>query len=308
MGFFKIFESELNSIVQIVTGSNASTKSRVTETETEKLQGMLNNIKGTEQVFDVTQKKPVSERVNEREVQDAIKYFNSLSPECRNDIMEKADAKLQEKLMAFMDENAKYTENIDTTYYLINRLVDACCVIARRKSYTEKEMSVLVKDFQKLVAKCNIEADRVIKAFTAYRGEDCANCGKICENNKDEYAISTSSRFKQAMSSYNQLFVSNIQEILKSSESSKLDFMHNLQRTVTRLCNEIEHYQSESRQQMNSFIPDVVLEENRFSRNANNYVEKGIPTDLCLQNKVVENVIIDSLLEAVQQASISDAA
>ena len=309
MSFFKILESEINSIVQIVTGSNTPAQSsKITEEENEKLQGMLSNAKKAEPLTDVTQKRIVSPRVNEKEVQDAIAYFNTLSEEEKGEVLEKVDEKLQKKLMAFMDANAKYTEHTEGTNYLMRQLSEKATASADRKSYTDKEMAVLVKDFQRLFANCNIEAERVMNAFLEYRGNESLNCGKICENNKDEFAINLCSRFKQAMNSYNQVFISNVQEILKSSESSKPDFMNNLTRTIEKIQSEIEHFQNRSRELMNAFIPDVVNEDNKFSKDMAKYVNNGIPADLYLPNKVVENTLIDTIVEESKKSAVSNAA
>jgi hypothetical protein len=59
---------------------------------------------------------------------------------------------------------------------------------------------------------------------------------------------------------------------------------------------------------MNAFIPDVIAEENNFSKSSINYSERGIPADLCLSNKVFENILIDTLLEEANNNPITDAA
>ncbi len=307
MGFFKIIESELNNIVQIVAGNSSSTKSQIVNNETEKLQGLLNNRKN-EPLVDVAQKRTISARVNEPLVQNAIKGFNQKSQEERECILEKVDTVIQEKLMSFMEANAKYTDNIESTNYLFRQVNSKAYASANRKVYTYKEMAVLLKDFQRFIAKCNIEADRVMNAFSEYRGKRNINCGKICDGNKDEFAISMCSRFKQAINSYNQVFISNVQELLKVSESSKPDFMNNLMRTIEKIQSEVEHFQTKSRDLMNAFIPDVIAEENNFSKSSINYSERGIPADLCLSNKVFENILIDTLLEEANNNPITDAA
>lgn len=308
MGFFRIFESELNNIVQLVAKTNEATSSKMTEQEAEKLLELLNNNKNNKPAVDITQKKPVSDRVKEQEVQDAISYFNNCSKEERISILEKADSILETKLMAFMETNSKYTDDIDGTSYLLRQVLEKTEATVNRKTYTDRELAAITRDYQRLFANASIQADRVQKAFMEYRGNGSVNSGKICEGNKDEFAISQCSKFKQAINSYNKVFVSNVQEVLKATESSKPDFMNNLARTVEKTQSEIEHFQNTARDLMNAFIPDAVSEENKFSKNIVNYAEKGIPSDFYLQNKVVENAIIYALVDASTSASITDAA
>ena len=295
MGFFKGLELELSNLAGMLSGQDKKkmpmSKMNNVIAEPEKLP-----------VIDNIQKKNISPRVLLPQVQNSIKYFNNLSMDEKMDILENADQKLQDKLLEFMDYNAKFSDNTELTAALLRNIISCAEMIAQRNSYTEKELAYMLREFQRFAAKANIEAERLMNAFLSYRsGCDEENL-KISSDNKDQYAIGKGATFKQSVNLGMKIIGEKLQMLQKAEASEKETVMSEIRELLTKLQIELDDFQGVATELLNAFIPEAVSEENKFYARTRKYAEKGIDLDLYIENKVVENILIDTVLESAGEA------
>jgi hypothetical protein len=298
MGFFKALELELSSLAGMF--NSLKQEKQISKCNTTVTEDKINETNVP--YIEAVPKKTVSKRVMEPLVQRSIEQFNKLSSEEKMNILETCDQKLQDKLMVFMNYNAQFTDNVEKTHDILRHFSACLAEISERKSYTEKELAVLLKEFQRFAAKSNIEAERLINAFTSYRTDNAGEAVKMSFDNKDEHAIAAALAYKKSIRSYMNELNLKLKAMQNAPRDGKEEIMSAIMQLLSTIKIELDDFQSVAQELMNSFIPEAISEENKFYARTKRYVEKGIESDLCIENKIIENILIDTILESVDIA------
>lgn len=285
----KILGIDLSEIANLVTKYDKAVSDK--QVEAERLQRMLNNVDKAAPLTDITQKRNVSPRVAEKEVQIAIENFNRLLPEVKNDILEMADKELQDRLMRFIEFSSNFAEENESKQYCMSKLISEL-----NNELTQEKLSQLKQDFDRIVNSGIEDANNVIDAFNAYRGTNYPEEAKVSLSDPANYALNKSGRFKQTMDSYRTLVHSKLKTYASTDSETQKSLISDLQQTLERIQAEIYKYHTDAVDLMTPYIPKAVQAENQFSASKGRYINDELPKDLNLENKVCENVLIDTIL------------
>ena len=291
MGFLKIFELGFLGRKKIKTQNKIPMASAILASE--EIQRTFGKKASNEPLADVTQKTPVSPRLEEPEIQSAIRKFNNLSIEEKNSILESADKRLQEKLVKFMNQNAVLMSGKD--YVFTFRNIDEKITELKNSNYDKESLEEITEQYQELLDDVMVKADAVISAFSEYK-----NNNHNLLSDDPNYAINKSNNFKQSMLSYSLLVESKIKELQKAPDNQKEIYAEELRGTINRIKKDVEKFKSDASDLMNDYIPEAVSSKNQFYASINKYKQTDIPKDLNLENKVCENVLLDTLVDTLE--------
>ena len=297
MGFLKLLDSEFLNLRKIINFSGDA----VTDlnNEQEELQEMLNNVgQKTSPLIDVALKQTVSSRVMEKEVQEVIQKFNSLSIQEKSNILDFADAKLKDKLMNFMNKNADFMnieDELNNTFKLIYENINS---VSARRTFDKAEIDSLVDIYEKIRNYAMANADNVIDAFTEYKDEPNSKTQSL--NTETEAILNKGSKLKQALLSYSLLFESKVNEINSTKKTDKkAELFQDLTEIINKMQRETEKFNTDASDAMNSFIPTAIQSKNQFYAQLSKYIKNGVSQNFNLDNKEYENAFIDAMLDTL---------
>ena len=271
------------------------------QSDAEKLQGMLNNSDKIVPLTDSTQKRNISSRVAEKDVQVAIQNFNKLLPEVKSDILEMADKELQNRLMNFIEYSSNFASTVESSQYCMSGLISQL----KSGNTTNKDLVQIKDEFDKVLNSAIKNAESVMNAFNSYRGNNYPEDAKQSLSDPANNALYKSERFKQMMDSYRTLVHSKLNTYAKTDDDTKTSLNTDLTETLERIQAEIYKYNTDSADLMTPFIPKAAQAENQFSASIDKYVKDDIPLDLNLENKVCENVLIDTILSFLNYQGVT---
>ena len=294
MSLQKILNLDIKDIAKFFIDKK-STKDNCTVPE--ELQGLLNNgDKNVRPLVDSTVKNIPARRIDDAKVQAAIKKFNNLTLEEKTKILNLADSKLHEKLLTFINRNDGYKNTSKNTMEAFNKLTERVAYIREREAYDMNEMDEFWNEFDTIIKQCQKSVDYVTETFVQYRGHDLLENKNIPLTDKAKYAISKSSNMKQTVTSYGKIVKSKLRK-LHQATVGKDNLMQEIVSTIARLQTTLRTFQQDSAEIMNNYISEAVLNDETFSKEVDYYANNGIEENFSIENKVIENAILDAVME-----------
>ena len=299
MGFFEALEVNFLSFRK--KGKTNAASYAGTYSEILELQGLLNNEQEKRTPLgDTTSRRTVSKRVESEEIQEAIKKFNALTTTEKDNILELADRRLQEKILQFMNTNATIMNTTDTLQCSFRNVLNDIQELEKSKNIKKDEAMKLADKYDSIRKICMGNVDNTIKAFEEFKGEQDAENSSVSLSDSAEYVITQSNNFRQTVLSYSSLLDSKFLEFSKvKDETRKNQLIQEIKNTISKVQNEYNKYYENVSDKLNSFIPQVTQAKNQFNAIMRKYVTNGVPQDFCFENKECENTFIDAMLDTL---------
>ena len=266
--------------------------------EAEELRELLNNKKNIKTCImeDSTMKTKPSEKISEPETQQAIKNFNRLKYADRMKIIDAADQKLQDNLAQFIDNNSYLSINYEKTNSKFQTLISEIENLKKNNSIDLKSMKYYLKLYSKISDEYMYYAQTFLDSYNLYN-KNLPQESQDLFGTQIKEAVKKGNQFKNTIESYTQLVISKMKEVLAASDDTKSEKIDDFINTIKNIKNESEKFQAESLDTMNSFVPAAIQAENQFYALTSKFAKNDIPQNLNMENKVFENILLDTLLE-----------